>query len=78
MLPCKEIARMIASDEQLPLMRRVELRLHLWICKYCSRYYRHIRILNEVYCKLLQREVEVDPKEVKRLQETVLAKLDVG
>ena len=46
-LDCREAARAQSEllDHSLPLPRRIGLRLHLWVCKWCRRYGRQIRFL---------------------------------
>jgi hypothetical protein len=44
---CKSAIRLQseALDRKLPLLRRTGLRLHLWLCIWCSRYGKQIKIL---------------------------------
>src|SRR5882724_10778808 len=46
---CKEAVRMQseALDHQLPGLKRLGLRLHLVLCKWCRRYGRQIRLLRD-------------------------------
>ncbi len=50
MRSCKQVAaRLSASlDEPLPLGERMSLRLHMMMCRYCSRYFKQIRALREI------------------------------
>lgn len=45
MISCREVTREIAGDEQQPrsLWRRMQLRLHLVMCRHCGEYARQIR-----------------------------------
>jgi len=47
MIRCKDVAKLVASDQlrSQRLMKRLEVRLHLWMCRYCSRWERQIRQL---------------------------------
>ncbi|MEP6834290.1 MAG: hypothetical protein ABJB74_12920 [Gemmatimonas sp.] len=44
MLSCKEITRLCASEDirQATFARRVEVRLHLLMCRHCRRYVREL------------------------------------
>ena len=44
MLTCKEASKLVSEslDRRLPLGLRVALRLHLMMCRLCSRYKRHL------------------------------------
>jgi hypothetical protein len=47
MISCKNVARLLSSDElaNLGWWKRAEVRLHLAMCKYCSRFARQIEQL---------------------------------
>ncbi len=50
MLSCKEATRLVSEglDHQLPFWRRLGLRLHVVMCRGCSRYTRQITALNRL------------------------------
>ena len=50
MLSCKEATRLVSEglDRQLPFWRRLGLRLHVVMCRGCSRYTRQIKALNQL------------------------------
>ncbi len=47
MYSCSQVARWIASDEHLtaPLLRKLGIRMHLALCRYCSKYFQNLRAL---------------------------------
>lgn len=47
MLTCKEVSTLYASDavHEAPWPRRVAVRLHLLMCRHCSRYVRELRAI---------------------------------
>jgi hypothetical protein len=49
MLSCKEAARLVSEqlDRKLPFWRRASLRLHVFICRACTRYARQLRALDQ-------------------------------
>ena len=49
MLKCREVTRLVASDEVLELgfLKRMQLRMHLLMCRHCSGYAAQIRHLGE-------------------------------
>jgi len=73
MRSCKEIVRLIASGEPLSLGQRVELRIHMMMCKHCSKYRKHLRIMRDSFMQLFRdltspadgNQVELK-KEIKR------------
>ena len=50
MLTCKEATRLVsqAQDRKLVLSERIGLGFHLFICKWCRRYARQIRLLSRL------------------------------
>jgi hypothetical protein len=46
---CKEVTRMVSEsmDRKLPLHQRMGIRVHLFMCKFCSRYRKQLLILRE-------------------------------
>ncbi|MEW6720256.1 MAG: hypothetical protein AB1346_07390 [Thermodesulfobacteriota bacterium] len=50
MLRCKEATRLISlsMDESLPMFRKVELRLHILICRWCARYERQLLLIRDM------------------------------
>jgi hypothetical protein len=47
MMKCKDISQLIASgdSENMGVMKRLELRLHLLMCRHCQSYSRQIKAL---------------------------------
>lgn len=50
MLTCKQTSELISAryDRKLGLGERVSLRLHLWMCKYCSAVARQIDLIQRL------------------------------
>lgn len=48
-LNCRQASRLQseALDHRLPMLQRVGLRIHLFLCKWCRRYGKQIRFLRE-------------------------------
>ena len=51
MLNCSQVARSIASDEYRTggILHRISVRMHLAMCRHCSRYFRQLRALGNVF-----------------------------
>jgi hypothetical protein len=49
MLSCKDVTRLLSEsmDRSLPFGKRVGVRLHLRICRFCERYRRQLLLLRE-------------------------------
>ena len=51
MLNCSQVARSIASDEYRTggFLKKLSVRMHLAMCRHCSRYFRQLRALGNVF-----------------------------
>ncbi len=49
MLSCKEVSRLVSDsmERELPLRKRISLRVHLMMCKLCKGYKRQILFLRD-------------------------------
>lgn len=58
MLSCKDVTRLLSEsmDRSLPLGKRVGVRLHLLICKFCSRYEKQLLLIRETARRLAAME----------------------
>ena len=63
MFKCKEVSRMISDsmDRKLPLHHRVMIRIHLAMCKHCSRFRRQLLLIRETCRHLTQPFEVIDP-----------------
>lgn len=56
MLTCKEVSRLLSQSMDqslpLPLMKRLELRLHLWLCRACSNFEKQLKFLRRAVRRL--------------------------
>lgn len=54
MIDCREASRLISqhADRPLPLARRLQLRLHLFVCDACTNFSRQVRLLRETLRRL--------------------------
>jgi len=58
MLSCKDVTQLISEsmDRPLPLRKRIGMRLHLLMCKFCSRYERQLLLIRETVRRLVATE----------------------
>lgn len=52
MFRCQDVSRKVSQsmDGALPLRQRMAIRLHLMMCRYCSRFYRQLILLRKMSC----------------------------
>ena len=73
---CRELARMVASDElrRGSWRRRLVVRLHFAMCPPCRRYAAQIRAVGAVMRNLLSRQ-QADRKTLDRMEATILGQI---
>jgi hypothetical protein len=61
MLSCNDVTRLISEsmDRTLPLGKRVGVRVHLLMCRFCARYERHLLLIRETVRRLAATEVQL-------------------
>ena len=65
MLKCKDLSRLVAADqiEDFSFMQRMELKFHLFMCRYCARYRKQLLVLREI-CRQRLDDDTTDPSVV--------------
>jgi hypothetical protein len=54
MLSCKDVTKLLSEsmDATLPTGKRIGVRLHLLICRFCARYNRQLLLIREIARRL--------------------------
>lgn len=67
MYHCAEVVRLVSSDEylRLGLLKRLQIRLHLVICRNCSRYVKQLRDLAHAVRKVGEAVPEAEIESAK-------------
>ncbi|MGD9548371.1 MAG: hypothetical protein AB7V45_12610 [Candidatus Krumholzibacteriia bacterium] len=79
MLKCNEVSRLAATEEiaRAGLLRRLEYRLHLMMCRHCRTYVRQVALIGDAARRLFGTAGD-DPATVARLEAEVLGALRGG
>ncbi len=58
MLSCRDVTRLLSEsmDHSLPLGKRIGVRLHLLMCRFCARYERQLLLIRETARRLVATE----------------------
>ena len=58
MLSCKDVTQLISEsmDRSLPLGKRIGVRIHLLMCRFCGRYERQLLLIRETIRRLVAGE----------------------
>ncbi len=73
MLTCRDLTRMIASEElaEAGWRRRLGVRFHLAMCRYCRRYAAQLRAIGEAARRML-RSGDADSTTLDQLERAIL------
>lgn len=72
MLPCKEIVRILSSDEKVGFLRRLELKMHLAMCSHCSVYNKHLKLMRNGFKGLFVKITATDSGTVRNLESKII------
>jgi hypothetical protein len=72
MLPCKEIVRILSSEEDIGVRRKMELKMHLAMCRHCSAYRKHLELMKKGFKGLFSKMTETESGSVKGLESRIL------
>ncbi len=75
MLKCKEIIKILNAEENLKFLKKIELCLHLTMCKHCSAYSKHLFYLKTGFKKLFARLTKVDAAAIDNLENKTIEKI---
>jgi hypothetical protein len=78
MLKCNEVTRLAASEEiaRAGLMRRLEFRLHILMCRHCRNYVRQVALIGAAARRLLG--ADEDPAVVAALEAGIVGAIHAG
>ena len=73
MLSCKEVSRLVSSDEleSVGAVKRFRARLHLLLCRECRRYAEQLRIIGTA-AREKMRNLVGDKETITRLEKSIL------
>ena len=76
MMKCKDISHLIASGhvEELGFMKRLEMRLHLMMCRHCQGYAQQIKALGDGARRMVGAK-EPTPEELQHLENEICDKI---
>jgi hypothetical protein len=58
MLSCRDVTKLLSEsmDTSLPIGKRIRVRVHLLMCKFCSRYERQLLLIRDTVRRLAASE----------------------
>jgi hypothetical protein len=63
MFNCKEVTRLVSEslDRKLPIHQRTGIRVHLFMCKFCSRYQQQLMFLRKILSTSAMYDEDTEP-----------------
>ena len=63
MLTCKDVSRLVSEslDRKLPLRQRIQVRMHLLMCRLCSRFRKQMAFVREAARHYMVGGEDTDP-----------------
>lgn len=75
MLKCREVSKIVAAeDRNLGFMKRMELKLHLFMCVHCRNYAAQVKAMGRGARDLVM-STDPSPGEVQELENRICGKL---
>jgi hypothetical protein len=74
MLRCKDIVKIVSVEEPRDWRRRLELRLHMMMCRHCRNYARQIEMLSNGV-KAHFRSESNDADKIKEMEDRIVDQL---
>lgn len=73
MLKCKQVSQMAATDqlEQQGFMMKLQLRMHLMMCRHCRTYVSQIKAIGRGARKLVSGR-EADPGQLQKMEDHIV------
>jgi len=73
MLKCKQVSTLISSGyiDNAGFMKKMEMRMHLLMCKHCARYFDQMKSVGKGARDLAHNQ-EADAEQIERMEKTIL------
>lgn len=52
MIPCREVVQILGSGQEASIRKRIEMRIHLMMCRHCTAYFKQLRMLKKISTKI--------------------------
>ncbi len=77
MLKCNQVSQLVSSGEvtELGFLKRMELKMHLFMCGHCRRYVAQIRAIGSG-ARYLARQEEADEGQLERMEKVIKSRVD--
>ena len=79
MLKCNQVSHLVSTGEvaELGFMKKMELRMHLFMCGHCRRYVAQIQALGRV-ARDMARRGDAQPDQLEHMEKTIKSRVARG
>lgn len=76
MLNCKQIVKLVSSEDKPTWRHRLEVRFHILMCHHCRKYVKQLELMKNGFKELFKNSThDVDSEKVKELENKILEKI---
>lgn len=77
MLNCKQIVKIVSSEDKPNWRQRLEVRFHLLMCHHCRKYVKHLEFMKTGFKKLFRDNnlQQTDPEKLRSIENKILENL---
>lgn len=74
MVSCKKIVSILSSGQEISIFKKATLQLHLFLCKNCTNYKKHLDIININVKNIIQKRMQASEEEIEKIEKENLKK----
>lgn len=78
MKSCHEIVKIINQQENATFFERAEMKMHLLMCKHCSAYFEHLKLMKNGFKKLFFKLTKTESEKIEKIQNDAIEQLRKG
>lgn len=76
MLSCKDIVKIVSSEENSSWSKKIEVKMHLLMCRHCAKYAKQIDMIKKGFKKALSKsDIKNVDQKINEIENQVLEKI---
>lgn len=75
MMNCKEVMKKLSTKEELTFFQKMDLNIHILICRGCTRFKKQLQAINASVKDLISSEMKFEEIKVKKMEENIISKI---
>ncbi len=74
MRSCREIIKIVDHQEDLSFFQRLEVMLHLMMCRHCYRFAKHLKIIKRGYGAFIKKKLDNEKNNISQIEKKIISK----